>query len=43
MNALRDCLQRGESERAMISPKMTNLPGGHIDLNFEINENPPKK
>jgi outer membrane protein assembly factor BamA len=34
---------KGANQGAMISPKVTSLPGGHIDLNFEINENPPKK
>jgi len=27
----------------MVKPAITNLPEGHIDLNFELDENPPKK
>ena len=34
---------KGANKSVMITPKVTNTTTGHIDLNFEINENPPKQ
>jgi outer membrane protein assembly factor BamA len=42
MNAL-SAVYKGANQSVLITPKMTTLPEGHLDLNFELNENPPKK
>jgi outer membrane protein assembly factor BamA len=34
---------KGANVGVMVKPAITNLPEGHIDLNFELDENPPKK
>ena len=34
---------KGANQSVMITPKITNTTNGHIDLNFELNENPPKQ